>query len=79
MFYNMRNTYVVTTMFRELVHQILKKIKNESYFKCPNNMGETPQGVTKAFIANTIKRGGTLQKIARRCGVIWGNWLRLGS
>ena len=27
-------------MFRELVHQILEKIKNEPYFKWPNKMGE---------------------------------------
>ena len=25
-------------MFRELVHQVLEKIKNESYFKWPNKM-----------------------------------------
>ena len=29
-------------MFRELVHQILEKVKNEPYFKWPNKMGEDP-------------------------------------
>ena len=35
-------TQVVNTVFRELVHQILRKIKNEPYFKWPNNMGGDP-------------------------------------
>ena len=29
-------------MFREPVHQILMKIKNEPYFKWPNKMGGDP-------------------------------------
>ena len=33
---------VVNTVFRELVHQVLEKIKNESYFKWPNKMGGDP-------------------------------------
>ena len=32
-------TQVVSTMFREPVHQILEKIKSELYFKWPNKMG----------------------------------------
>ena len=35
-------TQVVSTVFREPVEQILKKIKNESYFQWPNRIGETP-------------------------------------
>ena len=31
---------VVNTVFRELVHQVLEKIKNEPYFKWSNKMGE---------------------------------------
>ena len=31
---------VVNTMFRELVHQVLEKIKNKPYFKWPNKIGE---------------------------------------
>ena len=30
---------VVNTVFWKLVHQVLKKIKNEPYFKWPNKMG----------------------------------------
>ena len=38
---------VVNTVFREPIHQVLKKIKNEPYFKWPyfkwpNKMGEDP-------------------------------------
>ena len=33
---------VVNTVFREPVHQILEKIKNEPYFKWPNKMGGDP-------------------------------------
>ena len=32
-------TQLVSTVFREPVHQILEKIKNKSYFKWPNKMG----------------------------------------
>ena len=31
---------VVNTMFREPIHQVLEKIKNKSYFKWPNKIGE---------------------------------------
>ena len=33
---------VVNTVFREPVHQILEKIKNDLYFKCLNKMGGHP-------------------------------------
>ena len=33
------NTQVVNTMFRDPVHQVLEKIKNESFFKWLNKMG----------------------------------------
>ena len=33
---------MVNTVFKELVHQILEKIKNESYFKWSNKMGGDP-------------------------------------
>ena len=33
---------VVNTVFKEPVHQILEKIKNESYFKWPNKIGGDP-------------------------------------
>ena len=36
------NTQAVNAMFRELVHQVLEKIKNESFFKWPNKMAGNP-------------------------------------
>ena len=33
---------VVNTVFRDSVHQVLEKIKNEPYFKWPNKMTEDP-------------------------------------
>jgi len=36
------NTQVVNVVFRELVHQVLDKIKNESLFKWPNKMVGNP-------------------------------------
>ena len=33
---------VVNAVFRESVHQVLEKIKNESYFKWPNKMSGNP-------------------------------------
>ena len=32
-------TQLVSTVFREPMHQVLEKIKNKSYFKWPNKMG----------------------------------------
>lgn len=32
-------TQMVSLLFKEPVYQILEKIKNELYFKCPNKMG----------------------------------------
>ena len=36
------NTQVVNVVFREPVHQVLEKIKNEPFFKLPNKMAGNP-------------------------------------
>ena len=36
------NAQAVSAVFWELVHQVLEKIKNESFFKWPNKMGGDP-------------------------------------
>ena len=36
------NTQAVNVVFREPVHQVLEKIKNESFFKWPNKMAGNP-------------------------------------
>ena len=35
-------TQMINTVFREPIHQVLEKIKNESFFKWPNKMGGDP-------------------------------------
>ena len=42
-------TQVVSTVFREPVHQVLEKIKNEPYFKWPNKMGGDPTKCNKSL------------------------------
>ena len=37
------NTQVVGAVFREPVHQVLEKIKNEQFFKRPNKMKGNPK------------------------------------
>ena len=37
------NTQVVDAVFREPVHQVLVKIKNEPFFKQPNKMMGNPE------------------------------------
>ena len=37
------STQVVGTVFREPVHQVLEKVKNESFFKWPNKMVGNPE------------------------------------
>ena len=37
------NTQAVNTVFRELVRQVLEKIKNEPFFKWPNKMAGDPK------------------------------------
>ena len=36
------NTQAVNAVFQELVHQVLEKIKNESFFKWPNKTAGNP-------------------------------------
>ena len=37
------STQVVSAVFREPVHQVLEKIKNETFFKRPNKMMGNPE------------------------------------
>ena len=37
------NNQVVRAVFREPVHQVLEKVKNEFFFKWPNKMVENPE------------------------------------
>ena len=62
-------TQVVNMVFREPVHQVLKKIKNKPFFKWPNKKGGD----------NTTRIKGTPQKIVELCGVTWSSWTEKGS
>ena len=46
--------------FKELVHKIVDRIKNEPFFRWPNKMGATHLGGNKTCIVHTIGIRGTL-------------------
>ena len=43
----------VNVAFKEPVHKIVDRIKNEPFFRWPNKMGGTPLGETKTYIVLT--------------------------
>ena len=45
----LNNIQVVSAVFRELVHQVLEKIKNEPFFKRPNKMMGNPEKRNRNF------------------------------
>ena len=45
----------VNVAFKEPVHKILERIKNESFFRWPNKMGATRLGGTKTYTAPIIE------------------------
>ena len=45
----------VNVAFREPVHKIVDRIKNEPFFKWPNKMGGTPLGEIKTYIVLTTE------------------------
>ena len=61
---------MVNTVFREPISQVLKKIKNEPYFKWPSKMIGDPWDATKASIVNTTKKGDIPLKTAEHYGTI---------
>ena len=61
---------VVNSLFKELVYQILEKIKNELYFKWPNKrVGIHPGGI-RASIAIIINIEGMQLRTAGLCVLI---------
>ena len=65
------NTQVVGAVFREPVHQVLEKIKNEPFFKWPNKMVGNPEKRNRTFNANIIGVMAIPQRIVGACGIIW--------
>ena len=67
------NNQVVGVVFREPVHQVLKKVKNESFFKWPNKMIGNPEKRNWNSIVNTIETMVTLPRIAEVYRITWTN------
>ena len=67
------NNQMVGAVFREPVHQVLEKVKNDSFFKWPNKMVGILKSETITSIANIIGIMAVPQRIAGVCGTIWTN------
>ena len=65
----------VNTVFREPVHQVLEKIKNESYFKWPNKMSGKPLRRNQSLHCSTIRSEDIPLRTVEHYGTIWSNWL----
>ena len=61
---------VVNTMFREPVYQVLEKIKNNPYFKCPNKISGDPSRRNQSLhYQYHQKRGHTTEN----CKTLWNH------
>ena len=67
------NNQVIGAVFREPVHQVLEKVKNESFFKWPNKMMGNPEKRNRISIVNTIETMVILPRIAKVYGITWTN------
>nr|XP_023899849.1 uncharacterized protein LOC112011740 [Quercus suber] len=61
-------TQIVSTMFKEPIHQILEKVKNELYFKWPSKMGGDP---TKRNQSLHCQYHQDLRHIIEECRTLW--------
>ena len=66
-------------MFRELVHQVLEKIKNESFFKWPNKMVGNPMRHNLILYCQYHQDQGHTLKTVEICGTIWTSWSKKES
>ena len=64
----------VGAVFRELVHQVLEKIKNEPYFRWPNKMAGESTKRNQNLYCQITKIMDTPRKIASTYGIIWTSW-----
>ena len=64
------NLQVVNAVFRELVQQVLEKVKNEPFFKWP----ETPQSAIRVCIINTTETTDIPPRTAGIYGTTWISW-----
>ena len=61
-------TQMVSIVFRELVHQVLEKIKNEPYFKWPHKMRENPMKYNQSLHCQYHQMQGHTTK---DCRTLW--------
>ena len=61
---------VVNTVFREPVHQVLEKIKNEPYFKWSNKMGGGPMRHNQSLHCQYHQKRG---HITKDCRTLWNH------
>ena len=64
---------MVGAVFREPIHQILEKVKNEPFFKWPNKMMETLKKETEISIVNIIETMVTLPRTVEVYGITLTN------
>ena len=67
------NTQVVDAIFREPVHQVLEKIKNEPFFKRPNKMMENLEKRNHNLYCQYHQDHGHTTEILGAYGIIWTN------
>ena len=65
---------MVNSVFKEPAYQILKKIKNEPYFKWPIRWVETCPSEIRVFTATIIRREDIQLRIVEPCVTTWVNW-----
>ena len=61
---------MVNTVFREPVHQVLKKIKNKPFFKWPNKMGGDPMKCNQSLHCQYNQDRGHTTK---DCRTLWNH------
>ncbi|XP_065616716.1 uncharacterized protein LOC136062050 [Quercus suber] len=67
------NPQTVNTVFRDPVHQVLAKVKNELFFKWPNKMAGNPDRRNRNLYCQYHQDHGHTTEDCRDFGFIWNN------
>ena len=68
------NAQTVNAVFREPVHRVLERIKDEPYFRWPNKMAGNQRGAIRTVTANTTRTTGIPRRTAGTSGTTWTSW-----